>query len=88
MRICGASVWEQDLYDLATAHAEHEREVLQSYQELAESPVLPRIACPRAALLTPGSGDAGNLCARWSAHHSGKWHAARRSCPDSASEAP
>ena len=44
MRIVGASVWEQELYDHVTAHGANEGEVLQSYQELAETTDSPAFA--------------------------------------------
>ena len=43
-RIVGASVWEQELYDHVTAHGENEGEILQSYQEFAESTDSPAFA--------------------------------------------
>jgi rubrerythrin len=42
--IQGASVWEQQLYDHVTAHGKNEGEILQAYQELAESTDTPAFA--------------------------------------------
>jgi len=43
-RIVGASVLEQELYDHVTAHGKNEGEILQSYQEFAESTDSPAFA--------------------------------------------
>ena len=43
-RIVGASVWEQELYDHVTDHGKNEGEILQSYQEFAESTDSPAFA--------------------------------------------
>jgi len=42
--IQGASTWEQQLYDHIAAHGENEGEVLQSYEQLAESTTSPAFA--------------------------------------------
>ena len=42
--IQGASVWEQQLYDHVTAHGRTEGEILEAYQDLAQSSDSPAFA--------------------------------------------
>ena len=46
--IQGASVWEQQLYDHVTAHGKDEGEILQAYQDLAESTDSPSVRLRRS----------------------------------------